>query len=380
MYKDLVQFVKEQFNTDAFIPLHEPRFIGNEKKYLEECIDSTFVSSVGKFVNLFEEMMAEIAGTKYAVATTNGTSALHICLEALHIDNSCEVITQALTFVATCNAISYSNAAPVFIDVDRETLGLSPLALEEFLNEHAEIRNDGSVINKKSGKRIAAVMPMHTFGHPVKIDEISAICEKYQIPMIEDSTESLGSFYKGRPTGSNGILGTFSFNGNKTVTCGGGGCVTTNDEQLAKHIKHITTTAKKPHKWEYVHDHIGYNYRLPNLNAALACAQLEKLSEFVKNKRELASRYKEFFDSKGVQFFHEPEDAKSNYWLNAVLLKDRNERNEFLKYTNENSVMTRPVWTLMNKLEMFKNCYAADLSNSEWIEDRLVNIPSSVRL
>lgn len=378
-FQKVVDFVKEQYPDKDFIALHEPVFIGNEKKYVNDAIDSTFVSSVGAYVNRFEEMMVEITGAKYAIAIVNGTNALHLALLLAEVERDDEVLSQALTFIATANAISYIGATPVFIDVDKETLGMSPTALNNFLAANAELRSDGSY-NKVTGKRIAACVPMHTFGLPCKIDEIAAICEQWKINLVEDAAESLGSYYKGKHTGVFGKIGTFSFNGNKTVTCGGGGALITDDEAIAKRAKHLTTQAKVPHKWEFVHDHIGYNYRMPNLNAALACAQLEQLSMFVDNKRELAAKYTEFFNNLSLTFVQEPIDSKANYWLNAILLDDLKERDEFLGFTNDRGIMTRPVWELMNRLPMFKNCQTDELTNSIWIADRLVNIPSGYRI
>lgn len=380
MYSKFIYFVKEVYNTDEFIPLHEPRFIGNEKKYLNECIDSTFVSSVGKFVDLFEENIAKYTGAEHAIACVNGTAALHIALILSNVKQNDEVITQPLTFIATPNAISYTGAKPIFIDVDKDTLGLSPEKLEKFLSEETYFDDLGFCHNKKTEKIIKACIPMHTFGHPTRIDEIKSICDRYNITLIEDAAESLGSYYKGKHTGTFGKLGTLSFNGNKTITTGGGGMILTNDAELAKKAKHLTTQAKVPHKWEYVHDFVGYNYRLPNINAALGVAQLEQLPEFIKKKRELAGSYKNFFKDTEVKFISEPESSKSNYWLNFILLKNRTERDIFLKQTNENGVMTRPVWELMNRLEMFKNCQVENIENAEWLADRVVNIPSSVIL
>lgn len=377
MNNEIISFIKSLYGHADFIPLHEPRFFGNEKKYLNECIDSTFVSSVGKFVDMFEQKIAEFTGAKYAVATTNGTAALHISLLLSGVEHGDEVITQPLTFIATCNAISYCNADPVFIDVDLDTLGLSPTALKEFLKNNCEISGQ-KCINKKSGKTIKACVPMHTFGHPCKIDEIKTICDEWHIALVEDAAESLGSYYGGRHTGTFGLVGAISFNGNKIITSGGGGCIITNDEVIAKKAKHITTTAKIPHKWEYVHDLVGYNYRLPNINAALLTAQLEQLDGFLNSKRELAGIYKGFFEDKNIKFVLEPENAKSNYWLNAVILNSKQQRDEFLEFTNANGVMTRPIWRLMNELEMFKNCQSGSLENSKYLEERVVNIPSSV--
>jgi len=379
MFSDVIDFIREVYGTDTFLPLHEPVFFGNEKKYLIECIDSTFVSSVGKFVDQFEVMVAEYTGAKYAIATVNGTAALQIALELVGVDNESEVITQPLSFIATCNAISYCGAKPVFVDVDRDTMGLSPESLLLFLKKQTEQLKDGC-FNKTTGKKIAAVVPMHTFGHPCRIDEIAVICDQYNIPLVEDAAESLGSYYKGRHTGSFGQFGAFSFNGNKTITTGGGGMLVTNDETLAKRAKHITTTAKVPHPYEFIHDEIGYNYRLPNINAALGCAQMESLEVILNNKKELALSYESFFESTNIDFVVETAGSKANYWLNAVKLKDKKERDKFLESTNTAGVMTRPIWQLMNKLEMFKSCQSGDLHNAYWLEERVVNIPSGVRL
>jgi aminotransferase in exopolysaccharide biosynthesis len=379
MFKEVIQFIKSQFPNQDFIPLHEPRFIGNEKKYLNECIDSTFVSSVGAFVDLFEKKMSEITGAKHCIAVVNGTNALHLSLLLAGVKKDDEVLTQPLTFIATANAISYCNATPHFVDVDKETLGLSPSKLAIYLKEIAELKN-GNCYNKITGKRISACVPMHTFGLPLYIDELITICSEYNIPVVEDAAESLGSRYKNKHTGTFGLLGVFSFNGNKIVTAGGGGCIVTNDITIAQKAKHFSTQAKIPHKWDYNHDAIGYNYRMPNLNAALACAQLEQLGSFIEKKRELAHKYQLLLKSQNIGFIHEQKNATSNYWLNNVVLKDKSERDEFLKLTNKNGVMTRPIWTLMNKLEMFKDCPKSDLSNALWLEDRVVNITSSVRL
>ncbi len=379
MFEDVVQFIQNIYKTTEFIPLHEPRFAGNEKKYLNECIDSTFVSSVGKFVDEFEEKIAQYTGSKYAVATSNGTSALHISLLLANVEENDEVITQPLTFVATCNAINYCGASPIFVDVDKDTMGLSPSALQEFL-EHNTFVNNQQCVNNKTGKVIKACVPMHTFGQPCRIDEIKEICDKYHISLIEDAAESLGSFYKNKHTGTLGKMGVISFNGNKIITAGGGGCIITDDETLAKKAKHLTTTAKVPHKWEIVHDAIGFNYRMPNLNAALLVAQLEQLDGFVENKRLLANKYKEFFQKTDIVFVTELENSKSNYWLNTIILKDVQQRNLLLDEANSKGVMVRPIWTLMNKLSVFKNAQNGDLTNSEWLEQRVVNIPSSVTI
>tara|TARA_B110000046_G_scaffold28052_1_gene28794 strand:+ start:99883 stop:101025 length:1143 start_codon:yes stop_codon:yes gene_type:complete len=380
MFNNIVQFIKSQFSNQDFIPLHEPRFIGNEKKYLNDCIDSTFVSSVGAYVDLFEKKMCELTGAKHCIAIVNGTNALHLSLLITGVKKDDEVLTQALTFIATANAISYCNATPHFVDVDKETLGLSPSLLKKHLSEIAEVRN-GVCYNRATGKRIAACVPMHTFGLPMYIDELIIVCNEFNIPVVEDAAESLGSFFKKQHTGTFGLLGTFSFNGNKTITCGGGGAIITDDDELAKRAKHLSTQAKVPHKWDYVHDEIGYNYRMPNLNAALACAQLEKLEDFTKNKRELSDIYASFFSTdKSIELQREIKDTKSNYWLHTLVFKDKTIRDVFLEETNLNGVMTRPIWKLMNKLNLYKNCPKSDLSNAEWLEARVVNIPSSVRV
>jgi perosamine synthetase len=376
--QNIVDFIKQIFKTNEFIPLHEPRFIGNEKKYLNDCIDSTFVSSVGKYVDTFEKEFAKKVGSKYAVATVNGTAALHVSLLLADVSRDDEVITQPLTFIATCNAISYIGAKPIFVDVDLDTMGLSPESLKGFLEENCEVI-EKKCINKTTKKVVKACVPMHTFGHSCKIDEIKEICDEWSIALVEDAAESLGSYYKEKHTGTFGKVGAFSFNGNKIITSGGGGVIVTDDEALAKRAKHITTTAKIPHPYEYVHDVIGYNYRLPNINAALLVAQLEQLDKFLRSKRELTSIYNEFFKSKEIEFIKEPQGSQSNYWLQAVKLRDKNQRDEFLEFTNKNGVMTRPIWRLMNELDMFKKCQCTDLTNAKLLEQTVVNIPSSVR-
>jgi len=379
MFENIVDFIQEIYQTKNFIPLHEPRFSGNEKKYLNKCIDSTFVSSVGEFVGEFECNFADYTGAKYVVATSNGTSALHIALLLSNVSENDEVITQPLTFVATCNAISYCGAKPVFIDVDKDTMGLSPSALRYFLENNTTVK-DRQCINNKTGKVIKACVPMHTFGHPCRIDEIKEICDKYYVFLIEDAAESVGSTYKGRHTGTFGQMGVMSFNGNKVITAGGGGCIVTNNKTLANRAKHLSTTAKVPHKWNFCHDMVGYNYRMPNLNAALLVAQLEGIDKFINNKRKLAHTYEEFFNDFCCDFVKEPIEGRSNYWLNSILFKNKQRRDQFLRETNSNGVMTRPIWTLMNKLPMFERSQCGVLNNAEWLGDRIVNIPSSVTL
>jgi aminotransferase in exopolysaccharide biosynthesis len=378
--EQLVDKIKSLYPGQGFIPLHIPRFLGKEKEYLVDCIDSTFVSSVGQYVNRFEEMMQDITGAKYAVATMNGTAALHLAIRLLNVKPGDEIITQPLTFVATANAIAYEHATPHFVDVDEDTMGLSPSALKERLEEVAEVR-EGVCYNKETGNKISACIPMHTFGLPARIDKIVAVCNEYNIPVLEDSAESLGCYYNDQHTGTFGVLGTFSFNGNKTVTSGGGGAVVTNDEELAKRAKHLSTTAKVPHKWEYVHDEVGYNYRMPNVNAALACAQLEQLDRFIEVKREIFGEYKAFLQNVNeIHIQEEMSNTKSNYWLNAIRFENRENRDAFLEYSNSNGVMTRPAWHLMNKLAMFEHSPCGKLDTAEALANTVVNIPSSVNI
>ena len=377
-FNSVISFIKDQYKTDNFIPLHVPHFAGNEKKYLLDTIDSTFVSSVGAYVDQFELMMQAITQTQKAVAVVNGTAGIQVALRLVGVKSGDEVLTQALTFVATANAIAYQNATPVFLDVDLDTMGLSPKAVAKFLEEFGDLREDGCY-NRKSGKKISACVPMHTFGFPVHLDELIAICNAWKIPIVEDAAESLGSEYKGKPTGSLGKVGVFSFNGNKIVTSGGGGAIVTNDISIGEKGKYLTTTAKIPHPYEYVHDEMGYNFRMPNLNAALACAQLEQLDGFLENKRKLAKEYQSFFAVNGIKFRTETPETKANYWLVCVELENKIERDLFLETTNANRVMTRPIWQLMYRLPMYANCQRDENVNAEFLEERIVNIPSSVR-
>ena len=380
MYQNVIGFIKELYCNADFVPLSAPKFIGKEKKYMEECIDSTYVSSVGKFVDRFEEDIASYTGCKRAVVCVSGTNALHMSLMLADVKRNDEVLTQALTFVATCNALSYIGAIPVFLDVDKDTMGLSPTAVREWLTKNSE-QKDGECYNKRTGRRIKACVPMHTFGHPMHLDELVDILKEYHIELVEDAAESIGSLYKGKHTGTFGKVGALSFNGNKTITTGGGGMMLFNDEELGAYAKHLTTQAKVPHRWEFRHDHIGYNYRMPNINAALGCAQLENIEVYVNNKRETAKAYEEFFRNvPDIDFFVEPENTRSNYWLNVLIMKDKSSQLKFLQETNDNGVMTRPIWELMNRLPMFENCQHDSLDNTIWFADRVVNIPSSVRL
>lgn len=372
----LVQLVRS-IHGAGFIPLHRPVFEGYERQYLVDCIDSNFVSSVGAKVAEFEQQIAAFTGARYAVATVNGTAALHVALQLAGVRRGDEVLSQALTFIATCNALSYTGVEPVFIDVDHDTLGLSPEALRRWLYANAELRN-GQAYNRTTGRRIAACVPMHTFGFPLRIAEVVALCDEYGIPVVEDAAESLGSYVGSKHTGTFGKLATLSFNGNKVITTGGGGMIITNDEALARRAKHLTTTAKVPHPYEFVHDEVGYNYRLPNLNAALGCAQMERLPEMLAIKAGVARRYAEFFDGSGVRFVQPIEAATANWWLNAIVLEDEAARDALLEFTNAQGVMTRPIWRLMSRLEMFKHCQHDGLENSHWLEARVVNLPSSV--
>ena len=377
-FKDTISFIQNQYASTDFIPLHEPKFVGNEKKYLIETIDSTFVSSVGAYVDQFEAMMTTLTKTKKSVAVVNGTAGIQVALRLVGVNAGDEVITQALTFVATANAIAYNGAAPIFLDVDLDTMGLSPNAVSQFLEENGELR-DNFCFNKKTGKKISACLPMHTFGFPVHMDELVLICDKWHIPIVEDAAESLGSEYKGKPTGSIGEIGVFSFNGNKIVTSGGGGAIVTNNENLGIKGKYLTTTAKVNHPFEFYHNELGYNFRMPNLNAALACAQLEQLSVFLENKRLLAGEYNSFFEKSGIKFRVETPNTKANYWLMCVELENQKERDLFLTETNAAKVMTRPIWQLMYRLPMYQNCQRDKQVNAQFLEERIVNIPSSVR-
>lgn len=375
--ESIVKFVREVYGTDEFIPLHEPIFSGKEKEYVTNTIDTTFVSSVGKYVNQFEDQVRAYTGAKRAIATVNGTAALHTALCLAGVKAGDMVITQALTFVATCNVLHHMGAEPVFVDVSKLSLGLCPIALSEYLEENARINADGRAESRETQQIISAAVPMHTFGHPVQLDEISKICEKWNIQLVEDAAESLGSLYKNRHTGTLSRFGALSFNGNKIITTGGGGMVLCKHEPDGVFAKHLTTTAKVPHDYEFFHDSAGFNYRMPNINAALGCAQMEKLSEFLRQKRMLAQEYEKFFCGSNFSFFAEPSYAKSNYWINAVICPDGEVRDRFLKESNALKVMARPVWTLMHRLPMFKNSKHGPLPVSEWLESCLVNIPSS---
>lgn len=377
MYNKLIKFVRDTYRTDEFIPLHAPTFNGNEKNYVNDTIDSTFVSSVGQYVNDFEKEIEDYTGVGKAVATVNGTAALHTALYMAGVQPGDLVITQALTFVATCNALFHMGAQPIFVDVSKVSLGLCPQAMAKYLQQFAKLNAQSECIHKVSGQRIRAVIPMHTFGHPVEMDELIAECLRWNLVLVEDAAESLGSFYKGKHTGSLGEFAAISFNGNKVITTGGGGMVLCSDPAVGLHAKHVTTTAKVPHPYEFYHDEAGFNYRMPNLNAALGCAQMEVLPAFLAQKRELAEHYAKFFAGSDFHFVQEPEYAKSNYWLNAIICPDVSSRNLMLEKINASGVMVRPIWKLMHRLPMFKDALRGDLSVSEWVEAHLINLPSS---
>ena len=377
--QQITDYIQSLYPGKNPVLLHCPEFLGSEKKYLAECIDTKYVSYMGRFVADMENKIKEITGAKHAVALANGTAALHMALLAAGVRPGDEVITQSLSFAATAAAIAHAQGTPVFVDIDQSTLGMSAESLKSFLEEHSEVIG-GKCINKKTGKQIKAVIPMHTYGRPVRIDEIQKICGARSLTLIEDAAESLGSFYKGKHTGTFGRAGILSFNGNKIVTTGSGGMVITGDEVLADRIRHISTTAKRPHRWEFYHDEAGYNLRMPSLNAAVGLAQLEYFDRIIKNKRETAQLYQRFFNRIGIPFIAEPENSKPNYWLNAVLFEDRKQRDEFLEYSNNNGVQTRPAWALLHTLPPYQYCQHTEMPNAEYIAGRLVNIPSGVRI
>jgi len=378
LFQKTIYFIKSLYPGQNPVPLHAPVFFGNEKKYVDDCIDTSYVSSVGRYVDLFEDMTAKYTGAAKAVACVNGTNALFLALKMSGVGQNDEVITQPLTFIATVNAIMYCVANPVFIDVDKDTMGLSPEKMADWLNKNARMK-DSACYNTHTGNRIKACVPMHTFGHPVHLEELAGLCIRWNITLIEDAAESIGSFYKGKHAGTFGSIGVLSYNGNKTVTTGGGGMLLFQDKKLGERAKHLTTQAKIPHPWEYRHDEVGYNYRLPNINAALGCAQMENIEAMLKNKHETAMKYKKFFDSSEILFFDAPKDCRSNYWLNSVILKDKQTKDAFLSETNANGIQTRPVWELMYRLPMFAECQRGGMENAEWFADRVVNLPSGFR-
>ena len=378
MNKRLIRFIREVYETNEVVPLHAPSFFGNEVHYLKDTIDSTFVSSVGKYVDQFEENISRYTNSPAAIATVNGTAALHTALKLVGVQAGDLVITQPLTFVATCNAISYCSAEPIFVDVDRLTLGLSSVALDEWLSENAYIDDKEICRSRLNGRVIRACMPMHTFGHPADMDSIMRVCNNWKLAIVEDAAESLGSFYRGRHTGTFGEFGAISFNGNKIITTGGGGIVLVKNKSMGIRAKHLTTTAKLPHPYEYIHDETAYNYRMPNLNAALGCAQLQQLNFFISCKRRLAHQYQDYFNGSELMFVEEPEGCRSNYWLNTIICPEKHDRDILIKETNGCGVMTRPIWSLMTNLPMYSNCQVGNIENSTWLESRIINLPSGV--
>ena len=373
----ICDFVTTLYESLDCLPLHRPILGELEKRFLSDCIDSNFVSSVGVRVGDFEDRLATFTGMRRAVATVNGTAALHVALRAAEVSRDAEVITQALTFAATTNALVYNGAFPVFVDVERETLGLSPAALKKFLTNHTK-RSGNRIENCRTGRTISGCVPVHIYGHPCRMDEIASICDEYGIPLIEDAAEALGSYRDGRHVGHHGLMSTLSFNGNKIITTGGGGAVLTNDDALADRLKHLTTTAKQPHPYEFFHDEVGYNYRLPNVNAALGCAQMEQLPFFLEEKRKIAMAYRDFFAGSEIEFIDEPTGCRSNFWLNGILFPNRAQRDEFLEYSNSNGIMTRPFWRLMPDLPGFKDALCMDIPVARDLYNRGVALPSSV--
>ena len=377
---DIITFIRQLYpDYGETVPLHAPVFQGNEQRYLLDCLASTFVSSVGPYVNRLEQMICEITGAGYAVATNCGTAALHAALLTLGVQAGDEVLTQPLSFVATANAIAYCQAHPVFVDVAMDTLGLCPEVLADFLATQTE-QSSGACRNRTTGRRIAACVPMHTFGHPAAMERLAGLCRQYHIPLLEDAAEALGSTYKGKHCGTFGQAGIISFNGNKIVTSGGGGVIVTDDKDFAGQARHLTTTAKKPHPYLYEHTEVGYNYRMPNLNAALCCGQLEQLELFLTKKRAIAESYRHFFQDSRYVFISEPGEAQSNYWLNGIMTGGMHERDQLLAATNAAGVITRPVWTPLHRLPMFAHCQVHADSNAVFFAERIVNLPSSVAL
>ncbi len=380
MFNSIIKKINALYPNQSPVSLHSPVFNGNEKKYLNECIDSTYVSYVGKYVSDFEKIVSNYVQSKHSVAVVNGTSALQIALKVSGVMPGDEVITQSLTFVATANAISHCGAIPILMDVDLDTLGMSVEKTQKWLSRNTLYdKNLKSTINRKTGRRISAIVPMHTFGIPCKIDEIVDLANSYEINVIEDSAESLGSFYKNKHTGTYGLAGILSFNGNKTITCGGGGMIITDDKSFADRAKHLTTTAKVDHNWEFIHDEIGYNYRLSNVNAAIGLAQMEKIDSIIENKKKTKNIYSDFFNDQNVNFVEKDNDQNINYWLNSILFDSFQEKEDFLDFSNKNKVLCRPIWRQMKKLDMYKKCQSSNLDNSDFIESRLVNIPSGIR-
>lgn len=379
MFEEIISYIRALYNKpDGVIPLHTPYFSGKEKELLNDCIDSTFVSSVGKYVDRFEELCAKEVGVKYGVATSSGTTALQLAIRVAGVLPGEEVITQSFSFVATANAISHAGAYPVFVDIDKNNLGLCPEKLEDFLKNHTKLNGDGFRENIHTGRNIKACIPMHTFGFVAKMDELILICKKYNLKLIEDAAEALGSKLNGKAAGSFGDMGIISFNGNKIITTGGGGVLLTNNKEYAERAKHLSTTAKVPHQWEFDHDEMGYNFRLPNINSALGVAQIEGLNDRLVLKRKLHESYKSFFNNiEEVNLISSREGELPNYWLNTILLKDSNLKLDFLKASNSNGINTRPAWKPLHSLEFYKNCYCGNLDATDSLYERVVNLPST---
>jgi len=375
--KKIISFIRDLYQTKDSIPLHSPVFHGNEKKYVLDTIDTTFVSSIGEYVDKFELQIKNYTNSSRAIATVNGTSALHLGLNAAGVSKGDYVITQSLTFVATCNAINYTGAEPIFCDISKVSLGLCPKSVDIYLEENAVLQGD-YCLHKETGRRIAAIVPMHTYGHPVELDEFVNLSKKWNIQLIEDAAESFGSFYKGKHTGTFGRFGCLSFNGNKIITTGGGGMVLCKEIFDGDLIKHISTTAKIPDQLFMSHDLVGYNYRMPNINAALGCAQIESIESYINAKRGIAMKYEEFFHNSNFEFVSEPEYARSNYWLNTILCPDYDSMKFLVECSNSEGVMTRPAWGLMHKSKMYLSAFRGNLSVTEDYGNRIVNLPSSV--
>lgn len=377
--KKLINFIKDYYQSSEKIFLHEPIFKGNEKKYLMDTIDSTFVSSVGQFVNEFEDKITKYTKASASVAVVNGTSAIHLALYLCKIKKNDLVITPSFTFIAICNVLSHLGAEPIFIDIERKNLGICPEALNNFLEEFAFINDEGVCVHKKTNKKIKAIVPMNAFGHPVKFDEIQRISKKWKLKIIEDGAESLGSQYKGKKCGALSDIGILSFNGNKIITTGGGGMLLFKDKKQANFAKHLSSTARIPNTEKFVHDEVAFNFRMPNLNAALGLAQFENIENYLSKKRNLASEYRNLFKGSDYLFVDEVESNKSNFWLNTIICENKKERDKLIKFSNDYDIATRPGWELMSDLPMFSDSIQDNLVNSRWIQDRLVNLPSSVK-
>lgn len=376
--REFVMFVREYYKTADLVPLHAPLFTGKEREYVLQCIDSSYVSYVSEFVNRFESAIEAFTGARHAVAVSSGTAALHTALILVGVGPGDEVVMSPLTFAAAGNAVAYTGATPVFVDCDADTLGLSPYALKKFFDRSTKRTRDGLCVNRNTDRRVAACLPVHVFGQPARIEAIASVCLNHGVPLVEDAAESLGSWSGDRHTGTFGAIGVLSFNGNKTITTGGGGAVLSSDDRIAERARHLTTTAKVPHAWRFFHDEVGYNYRMPGLNAALGVAQIERLPVFLEEKRQLASAYADLFARLGIEFMGNLPGTRSNHWLNCIFLRSVAARDEFLRTTNAMGVMTRPAWVLLSDLPAFRHCYAENLPNATKRGDTAANVPSGV--